>query len=59
MYIYNSLLIIYVGSAITRTYKSDEKNNFETSGEANVNISSARTMIAETVEKYKAQEYNV
>lgn len=35
------------------------KNDFETSGEANVNISSARTMIAETVEKYKAQEYNV
>lgn len=35
------------------------KNDFETSGEANVNISSARTMIAETVEKYKDQEYNV
>ena len=35
------------------------KNDFQTSAEANVNISSARTMIAETVEKYKLQEYIV
>ena len=35
------------------------KRETERCGEENIDIEAARTMIAETVEKYKLQEYNV
>lgn len=48
---------IYLYAAFGATYVA--QNDFEMNGDSNVNIPSARTMIKETVEKYKAQEYNV